>query len=117
MAFTETFALEPLAPFSLDLSAKVFLNGDRHVRTYDNGEFCQVFLVDESLVFTKVVSIGTVEQPKLSVELKSNKPITAKIKQETLQAIAYIFSLNFDLSLFYKEVENDPVMHEITKQL
>ena len=117
MSFAETLTLQPLAPFSLDLSAQVFSSGDKQVRAYVNGEFSQVFHVDGSLVFAKITSAGTVEQPKLAVELKSNKPITPKTKQAAQQVIAYIFSLNFDLSSFYKEVEEDHVMHQITQQL
>jgi DNA-3-methyladenine glycosylase II len=117
MTFTESFRLKPLAPFSLDLSAQVFSNQDKQVRAYLNGEFNQVFQFGEYLAFTKITSMGTVEQPDLLVELKSNKPITPKIKQSARQVITYVFSLNFDLLSFYKEIENDKAMHKITQQL
>ena len=78
MTFAETFTLKPLSPFSLDLSAQVFSNGDKQVRAYLNGEFSQVFLFDGYLVFGKITSTGTVEQPELLIELKSNKPIHQK---------------------------------------
>ena len=117
MTFTETFTLKPLSPFSLDLSAQVFSNGDKQVRTYLNGEFSQVFQVDGCLVFSKITSTGTVERPELLLELKSNNPITPEIKQATKQAITYIFSLNFDLSSFYKEIKDDNAMHKITQKL
>ena len=117
MAFTETFTVEPPAPFSLDLSAQVFSSGDPHVRGYVNGEFSQVLQLAGNLVSAEVSSAGSVEQPKLAVELKSNKPITPKTKQDAQEAIAYIFNLNFDLKSFYRETENDPAMHKITQQL
>jgi DNA-3-methyladenine glycosylase II len=117
MTFTESFRLRPLAPFSLDLSAQVFSNQDKQVRAYLNGEFNQVFQFGEYLAVTKITSMGTVEQPDLLVELKSNKPITPKIKQSAKQAITYIFSLNFDLLSFYTETKNDLVMHKIAEEL
>jgi len=117
MAFTETFTVEPLAPFSLGLSAQIFLGLDRQVRTYVDGMFSQVLRIDGTLVLVKITSEGTVEQPKLRFELASNQPITANGRKAAQAAIEYIFNLNYDLNLFYRQVENDPVMHKITSQL
>ncbi len=117
MAFTETLMLKPLPPFSLDLSAQVFSNGEKQVRTYTNNEFSQVFIVNGCLVFAKITSIATVKQPQLYIELKANKPITPEIKKGTKQTITYIFNLNFDLSSFYKEIAKDLVMYKVTQQL
>ncbi len=117
MVFTETFMLKPLPPFSLDLSAQVFSNGDKQVRTYTNNEFRQVFQVGGCLVFVKITSMGTVKQPELYIELKANKPITPEIKKATEQTITYIFNLNFDLSSFYREIAKDLVLHKVTQQL
>ena len=73
--------------------------------------------VEGCLVLVKVTSEGTVEQPKLGVELASNQPITANTKKAAQAAIEYIFNLNFDLNQFYKQAEKDPVMQKITRQL
>ncbi len=117
MATTQTFTIQPSAPFSLDLSAQVFASGDPHVRAYRNGVFSQVLHVGDCLLYAEITSMGTVKQPKLSIKLVSNSPITPKMKQATEKAITYIFSLNFDLPAFYKEAENDPVMRQITQKL
>ena len=42
MTFTETFTLQPLAPFNFDLTAQIFSSGDKQIRSYANGEFHQV---------------------------------------------------------------------------
>jgi DNA-3-methyladenine glycosylase II len=117
MAFTEFFIVEPLPPFSLELSAEVFSSGDSHVRAYSKGVYNQVLRANSGLVYAKITSKGTAENPKLSVELKANQPINAKTKQAALDSITYIFSLNFDLAAFYKEIEKDHAMHQITAQL
>jgi len=117
MVFTESFTFEPLAPFSLDLSAQVFSSGDRQVRSYANGVFSQVLRVDVALFLANVFSTGTVDLPKLVVELKSNKPITAQTIKAAKEAITYLFSLDFDLAVLYREVESDSTMHKITQQL
>ncbi|MGD6805905.1 MAG: DNA-3-methyladenine glycosylase family protein [Candidatus Bathyarchaeia archaeon] len=117
MSYTENLTVEPLAPFSLKLSTQVFSSGDPHVRGYCEEVFSQVLQLDGGLVLVKITSKGTTEQPKLAVELKSSQPITAQTKQTALQAITYIFSLNFDLGAFYREVQSDPVLHQITQKL
>ena len=117
MTFTETFQLQALAPFNFDLSAQIFSSGDTQIRTYLNGEFHQVLRINGNLVLVKLTSNGTIEQPKLIVELKSNNPITPKSKQTAEETIRLIFNLGFDLCSFYKEVKNDPAMHQITQQL
>jgi DNA-3-methyladenine glycosylase II len=117
MAFTQTFTLEPSAPFSLELSAHVFLGGDRQVRTYSDGVFSQVLRAGGELVLVKTASARTVEQPKLAVELTSNKLITPQTEQASRQALSCIFNLNFDLHAFYLEAEKDPTLHRITRQL
>jgi DNA-3-methyladenine glycosylase II len=117
MPFTETFTIKPVPPFSLDLTAQIFGSGDTHVRSYIGGVFQQVFQVNENHVLAKLTNKGTTEQPLLTIELHSNRPIASTDKQEALQAIKRIFSLDLDLNIFYKDVENDHVMRQITPQL
>ena len=117
MAFTENFQLKALAPFNFDLCAQIFSSGDQQIRAYANGEFHQVLRLNGNLALTSITSSGTIEQPKLQINLKSNNPITPKDKQTSKDAVHFIFNLDFDLCAFYREAENDPAMHQITKQL
>jgi len=64
-----------------------------------------------------LISLGTVDRPKINVEIKSNNPITLQEKQKTVEAIKFIFNLDFDLWSFYNEIKNDRKMHKITQQL
>ena len=117
MALAETFTIKPLPPFSLDLTAQIFGNGDKHVRSYASGVFQQVLHVNRNHVLAKLTDNRSTQQPLLTIELHSSKPITPTNKHEALQAIKRIFSLDFDLGVFYKDVENDHVMRQITPQL
>ncbi len=117
MVFTETFTIEPLAPFNFDLTAQIFSNGDSQIRSYANGVFHQVLKVDDTLVLVKITSSGIIEKPKIKVELKSNSQINPQDKQKTKEAIDFIFNLNFNLCSFYKDIENDPVIHQISQKL
>ncbi len=117
MAFTETFELEPLAPFSLELSAQIFVGLNPFVRCFAGGVFSQVLHVNGCLVLTRVASKGTVDKPKLQIELTSNQTLTAQTKQSAKEAIEYIFNLNLDLKEVYKKTQTDQVMHKITQHL
>ncbi len=117
MIFNETFTIQPLAPFNFDLTAQLFANADKQIRTYSNGVFQQVIRLNGNLVLANITSTGTIEQPTLNIELTSNHTLTKRDCQKAQETINYIFNLNFDLSAFYKEAQADPVMHQITRQL
>jgi DNA-3-methyladenine glycosylase II len=117
MVFTEIFELQPLAPFSLELSAQIFAGLNPLVRCFTAGVFSQVLRVNGSLVLVKIASKGTVESPELLVKLASNQPITAQTKQCAKEAIEYLFNLHLNLKKIYNQAQNDPIMHNITHQL
>jgi DNA-3-methyladenine glycosylase II len=117
MTFTETFPLKASAPFNFDLTAQIFSSGDQQIRAYANGIFHQVLKLKGNLVFINITSNGKIEQPKLSVAIKSNNPITSTDKKIAEKMVRFIFNLDFDLCSFYKDVENDPAMHQIAQQL
>ncbi len=117
MTFTETFTIQALAPFNFDLTAQIFANGDKQIRSYANGQFSQVLKVNGKLVLIRLTSTGTVEQPKINVELKSNNPIILQDKREAEEAVKFIFNLDFDLQSFYEDIKKDRTMQQITKQL
>jgi DNA-3-methyladenine glycosylase II len=117
MTFTETFTIQALAPFNFDLTAQIFAHDDKQIRSYANGQFSQVLRVNGKLVLIRLTSTGTVEQPKINVELKSNNPITLQDKRKAEEAAKFIFNLDFDLQSFYEDIKNDQTMQQITKQL
>ena len=117
MTFTETFTLQALAPFNFDLTAQIFGSGDKQIRNYSNGQFTQVLKLNGKLTLLKLASTGTVELPKITVDLKSNSPITLQDKQKAKEAVKFIFNLNFDLCSFYSEVKNDRTMTQIVQHL
>lgn len=117
MVFTETVELQPLAPFSLELSAQIFMCLNPLVRCFKDGVFSQVLRINDCLVLVKVTSKGSVDKPKLHIELMSNQPSTAQTRQKAKELIEYIFNLNFDLKTVYQQTETDPIIHKITQQL
>ncbi len=117
MAITDSFKVHALAPFDFDLSAHIFSFGDKQIRIYANGQFTQVLKIKDKLVLFKITSTGTIEQPKIDVELQSNQPITALDKQKAEDAVKFIFNLGFSLRSFYEQIKSDSVMCKIAQQL
>ena len=117
MTFTESFQVEAAAPFNFDLTAQIFRNGDKEIRTYADGIFSLSLKVNDQLVRVEVSSIRTTNQPKLGVRLKANKPLAWEDKQKAGKIVKFIFNLDFDLCSFYEEIKHDSTMSLIATQL
>ena len=117
MTYTETFTIGASAPLNFDLTAQIFRNGDEQIRTYRDGVFSQVLKLNGQLGLIRVTSIGTVEQPKLTVELKTNNHVTSEDQRKAKETVKFIFNLDFDLGSFYEEIKVDPAMSQIARQL
>jgi DNA-3-methyladenine glycosylase II len=115
--FGEKIAIQAVPPFSFDLSAEIFSNGDKQIRNYEKGKFRQVIRVDGKLILITVESTGTVDEPELFVELRSDKKISEQDKKETKEAVNALFNLDFDLAPFYAEVNDDKIMAYVAWKL
>ena len=117
MTFTETLAIQPVGPFDFDLTAQIFQRGDEKIRTFQGGVFTQVINVNNKLALVSLTSTGTVSQPQIAVEVKSNHPFTSLDKCSVLEMVSYVFNLNLNLCNFYQAIKNDATMKRITQQL
>jgi DNA-3-methyladenine glycosylase II len=109
--------LVAVPPFRFDLSAEIFSNGDRQIRKYEENRFWQIIRVNGKLIFAAVESVGTVDKPKLSAELKSDKALTRDDEKKAEEAISVLFNLNFDLAPFYEQIRDDKIMPCLTQKL
>ncbi|MDI6811613.1 MAG: DNA-3-methyladenine glycosylase 2 [archaeon] len=109
--------IKPLPPFDFDLSATIFSDGDSQIRTYEQGTYWQVVRAHKKLILITISSSGTVDNPELSVELKSNEEISHNDKKITEAIISSLFNLTFDLTAFYEEVKNDTILSKLARQI
>jgi DNA-3-methyladenine glycosylase II len=118
MIYTEKIEITALPPFSFDLSCEIFADGDKQIRNYENGRFWQVIRVNGKLVLTTIESNGSLDNPKLAVELKSNAAaITGEDKKKAGYTVTALFNLDLDLKPFYETVKNDKKMANLTRKL
>jgi DNA-3-methyladenine glycosylase II len=61
--------------------------------------------------------VGTVDNPRLFAELKSDRELTQEDMEKAEEAISVLFNLNFDLSSFYAQVKDDKIMVYLTQKL
>lgn len=109
--------LKAVPPFDFDLSARIFSDGDKSIRRYEDGRFWQVIKTDGKLVLIVVESLGSVEDPKLSITLRSDEEVSGREKARVKEIIRWLFDLNHDLKPFYEHAVNDRVMARLTQEL
>jgi DNA-3-methyladenine glycosylase II len=95
----------------------MFSDGDPQVRRYEKGRFRQVIRIGRKLVLISVESVGTVEKPRLSVELKTNRKLTESEKENAGKIVNSLFNLDSNLTAFYEEVRNDKIMAGLARKL
>jgi len=117
MTYTEKMTITALAPFRFDFSCEIFADGDKQIRNYENGNFWQVIRLNGKLILTTIKDASTVYKPKVSVELKSNREITAEDTKKAEKTVKALFSLNLDLKPFYETVKGDKIMAHLTRKL
>jgi DNA-3-methyladenine glycosylase II len=109
--------LKPVPPFNFDLSATIFSRGDPQFRNYENGKFKQAIRVNDKAALLTVWSTGTVDEPVLKAELKSNRALSRKELESARRLITRMFNLDIDLKPFYDATRADPVMTRFVKNL
>lgn len=114
---TEQISIKPVQPFSFELSANIFSQGDRQIRIYEDGKFSQVVRANDKLILVCVASKGTVDKPELQMELKSDKKLVETEKKKATEVISSLFNLNLDITQFYETAKKDATMAKITQKL
>ena len=117
MSYSTSIKLKPVAPYNFELNASIFTSGDPHISGYDNGKFWQVINLNDILSLIIVKSSGTVDEPELSITLKSNRKLTDIDLRLVENIITAMFNLDFDLKEFYEFMKNDIVMSKLIQQL
>jgi len=109
--------IKAVPPFDFDLSVKIFSGGDKQIGRYENGRYWRVIRVNNNLILVTLISSGSVDKPKLLVELKSNETISDKDKKIAEEIIFSLLNLKIDLKPFYEGVRNDETMFILTQRL
>jgi DNA-3-methyladenine glycosylase II len=117
MIFAEKIEIAALPPFRFDVSSEIFADGDKQIRNYEEGRFWQVIRVNGKLLLITVEAASAIDEPKVSVEMKSNVEVTAEDAKKAEETVNALFSLDLDLKPFYEAVKGDKTMARLTREL
>ena len=107
----------PTAPFDFELSAAIFSEGDTQIRTYYKGKYWQIIRIANELVCVVITSVGTVDKPKLLVEVRTDTEFLGEHLKIVRETVVNLFNLDLDLTQFYKEVNRDDIMSKLIERL
>jgi len=117
LTHTGTLILTCVPPFDFNLSVMIFSNGDRSIRKGQDGKFWQVIRVDDKLILVTVKALGTVDDSKISVELRSDHEISEADKENAKQTVSAMLNLDLDLKPFYEYAKKDKILTNIIHRL
>lgn len=109
--------VKPVPPFDFELSANIFSGGDPQIRKYEKGRFWQVIRVGSKPMLTIVTTAGTIDEPRLSVRLESDRIISKSDIEDSKGIVCGLFNLGFDLKPFYEQAKEDRVIAGLTCRL
>jgi DNA-3-methyladenine glycosylase II len=98
----DSFLLEPLSPFRLDLTVWVLRRRpDNLVDRWDGHTYRRVLALPAGLVEVAVTQIGSPESPQLCVSVK-NHPLHSKLRSAVTMVLERLLGLRIDLAKFYR---------------
>jgi len=111
-----SFKLFPTPPYNFNLQWKFYSSPkEPQPEIYKDGIWKRAFKIGDKLVAVKITSIGTVEKPKLRINVSPK--LNAKEKKYLSDKIADIFRLKDNLKALYDFMEQDRILRKIKKGL
>jgi DNA-3-methyladenine glycosylase II len=109
--------LVPVPPYDIDLSARIFSQGDPAIRIYESGVYRQALDIQGSPTLIEVRSTGTTGYPRLEVDVSQDSEGHLVESFEIQGIVSSMFNIYDDLAPFYLAVRDDPVMADLTQRL
>ena len=115
MESTLVTTVRPIPPYDFELTAgQPNYSREQQFKTEEYVDGCYIRLLDlgETVALAKVRSVGTVNQPELSVELTGEDLTDADVGSAAEQ-ITWLLGCDQDLRPFYDAVAGDPVLADV----
>ncbi len=115
MESTLVTAVRPIPPYDFELtSGQPNYSREQQFKTEEYVDGCYIRLLDlgETVALANVRSVGTVDEPELSLELTGEDLTDADVAQAAEQ-ITWLLGCDQDLSPFYDAVSQDPVLADV----
>jgi DNA-3-methyladenine glycosylase II len=109
--------IRPESPYNFELSTKIISNGDPQIQKYENGTYWQLIRLKNNLILLRIKSVGTVDDPELSVQLKPDDKLGKEDVILAREMINSIFNFKFNLKDFYNHMQKDRIISKLTVKL
>ncbi len=110
-----SFTIQPVPPYDFHLTADyaTHFTGRYLWEFYEDGVYRSVLDLGGSLAVVSVRSVGTVEAPRLDVEVAGPMLDESAVKEAQRQ-VEWILQTNVDLEPFYRIADADPFLKPLT---
>ena len=115
MESTLVTAVRPLPPYDFELTAgQPNYSREQQFKTEEYVEGCYIRLLDlgDKVALARISSVGTVDQPELSVELTGDN-LTDADADRAAQQVTWLLGCDQDLRPFYDAVSGDSVLADV----
>ncbi len=109
--------IQPTAPFNFDATFHKpahFSSGDNHWEQSIRWQTFRFFEKNLGVVFK---NMGSVDKPRIKVEIYSAERLPDEFVEQFLNEIRYRYNLDLDLNDFYKHFSNDKVVGPVIKRI
>ena len=113
----ETTFLDPAAPFDFDLTAgyHTYFQGRYGSDSLENGVYRRLLDLKGNLVLASVSSVGSVQQPRLQIELQGER-LNAEDMARASDLMSWLLGAEQLLTPFYRMADGDPTLSAITER-
>ena len=114
---TITIPLHPIAPFDFELTAgyHTYFQARSGADTMGGGVYQRLLDLDNRLALVSVRSIGSVDAPELTVELRG-EGLQESDKRPASEQVQWMLGTGQDLKAFYGLAKSDPAMQSLVDQ-
>ena len=112
-----TVTLSPVAPFSFDLTAgyHTYYQSRYGSDSLEDGVYRRLLDIDGNLTLASVSSVGSVEEPRLEVQLQGQY-LDDEREAKASALVSWLLGAEQELRPFYDMVSSDETMSEITER-
>jgi DNA-3-methyladenine glycosylase II len=109
--------ITPVAPFDFELTAGylTYFQGRYATDSLVDGVYRRLLDLDGQLVLASVSSVGSLEEPKLAVELQG-EGLESSVAELAANKVAWLLGSEQELAPFYALAQSDPAMAAITQR-
>ncbi|MFH1832672.1 MAG: hypothetical protein ABH816_00705 [Candidatus Levyibacteriota bacterium] len=108
--------IKPTRPFAFDPTFFKPAHFPSNDNRWESGIRWQTMFWDEEKLGLLYKNNGTINKPKIIVEVFSNKKLSSGFLENLKREIIWRFNLDLDLSDFYRQVSKDPLLEPIIKK-